>query len=79
MSGHAGFVVDKVAPGQVFSEYFGFPANFHSTDCSTFIIFIIRGWYNRPNSGRRAKWTESHPTARKTNYYLMMTCHKNVL
>jgi hypothetical protein len=24
-SGHVGFVVDKVAPGQVFSEYFGFP------------------------------------------------------
>jgi hypothetical protein len=20
---------------------------------------IIRGWYNRPNSGRRAKWTQS--------------------
>jgi hypothetical protein len=26
-SGHVGFVVDKVALGQVFSEYFGFPAN----------------------------------------------------
>jgi hypothetical protein len=26
-----GFVVDKVALGQVFSEYFGFPANLHST------------------------------------------------
>jgi hypothetical protein len=24
-SGHVGFVVDKVALGQVFSEYFGFP------------------------------------------------------
>jgi hypothetical protein len=24
-SGHAGFVVDKVALGQVFSEYFSFP------------------------------------------------------
>jgi hypothetical protein len=33
-----GFVVDKVAVGQVFSEYFGFPANSHSTDCSTIII-----------------------------------------
>jgi hypothetical protein len=21
---------------------------------------INRGWYNRPNSGRRAKWTQSH-------------------
>jgi hypothetical protein len=29
--GHMGFVVDKVAVGQVFSEYFGFPcqSSFH--------------------------------------------------
>jgi hypothetical protein len=27
-SGHAGFVVGKVALGQVFSEYFGFPCQF---------------------------------------------------
>jgi hypothetical protein len=25
---------------------------------------IIRGWYNRPISGRRIKWTQSHPTIR---------------
>jgi hypothetical protein len=25
---------------------------------------IIRGWYNRPNSGRRAKWAQSHTTPR---------------
>jgi hypothetical protein len=23
---------------------------------------INRGWYNRPNSGRRTKWTQSQPT-----------------
>jgi hypothetical protein len=34
-----GFVVDKVALGHVFSEYFGSPANFHSTDYSTLIIY----------------------------------------
>jgi hypothetical protein len=28
------FVVDKVAPGQVSSEYFGFPCQIHSTNCS---------------------------------------------
>jgi hypothetical protein len=30
-SGHVGFVVDKVALGQAFSEYFGFPcpSTFH--------------------------------------------------
>jgi hypothetical protein len=33
-----GFVVDKVAPGQVFSEYFGFLANLHSTDCFAIMI-----------------------------------------
>jgi hypothetical protein len=35
-----GFVVDKAALGQVFSEYFGFLAN-HSTDFS--IIIITQG------------------------------------
>jgi hypothetical protein len=25
---------------------------------------IIWGWYNRPNIGRRTKWTQSHPTPR---------------
>jgi hypothetical protein len=37
-----GFVVDKVALEQMFPEFFGFPANSHSTDFSTPII--IRGW-----------------------------------
>jgi hypothetical protein len=37
-----GFVVDKVASGQVFSEYFGFPCKtVHSTNFS--IITITRG------------------------------------
>jgi hypothetical protein len=25
---------------------------------------IVRGWQNRSNSGRRTKWTQSHPTPR---------------
>jgi hypothetical protein len=34
-----GFVVDKVALGQVFSKYFGFPCqSFHSTNLSTITI-----------------------------------------
>jgi hypothetical protein len=33
-----GFVVDKVALGQVFSEYFGSPANLHSANCSTITL-----------------------------------------
>jgi hypothetical protein len=39
------------------------PANFHSTDCSTFII--IRGWYSWSVGGRRTKLTQSHVTQRK--------------
>jgi hypothetical protein len=35
------FVVDKVAPGQVSSEYFGFPCQIHSTNCSKIIFIII--------------------------------------
>jgi hypothetical protein len=38
-SRHVGFVVEKVTLGQVFSEYFGFPSNPHSTDSSTLIIY----------------------------------------
>jgi hypothetical protein len=34
-----GFVVDKVALGQISSEYFEFPANSYSTDCFTRIIY----------------------------------------
>jgi hypothetical protein len=34
---------------------------------------IVRGWYNRPVSGRRTKWTQSHltpPQETKQYYYL---------
>jgi hypothetical protein len=39
MSGRVGFVVEKVALGQVFSEYFGFLYQFSFADCSTCIIY----------------------------------------
>jgi hypothetical protein len=42
-SGHVEFVVDNVALGQVFSKYFDFSANLHSTDCSTLIIIYHPG------------------------------------
>jgi hypothetical protein len=38
-----GFVAGKVTLGQVFFEYFGFPANSYSTDCSTIIIIYHLG------------------------------------
>jgi hypothetical protein len=37
------FVVDKVAPGQVSSEYFGFPCQIHSTNCSTITLMYHLG------------------------------------
>jgi hypothetical protein len=39
-----GFVVDKVALGQIFPEYFGSPANLHSTNCSTIILIYHLGF-----------------------------------
>jgi hypothetical protein len=40
--------MDKVTLGQVFSEYFGFPANPHSTNFSTITITNHLGLVNRP-------------------------------
>jgi hypothetical protein len=47
------FVVDKVALGQVFSEYFGFlcQSSFYQF-LFTITITYLRGWYNRPVSDR---------------------------
>jgi hypothetical protein len=59
-----GFVVDKAALGQVFSEYFGFPCH-HSTNFS--IIIITRGWDNRSIGGRSAEWTQLDSTTHYTN------------
>jgi hypothetical protein len=36
-----GSVVDKLALGQAFSEYFKFPANCHPNNCFTFIGYPI--------------------------------------
>jgi hypothetical protein len=37
------FVFDKLALGQVFSDFFGFPANLHSTNCSTVTLTYYQG------------------------------------
>jgi hypothetical protein len=60
-----GFVLDKEVLGQVFSEYFGSPANHHSTNSS--IIKITRGWHDRPIGGRSAEWTQLDSTPHYTN------------
>jgi hypothetical protein len=56
-SGQVGFVVDKMALGQVFSEYFGFPcqSSFHRKFS---ILTITRGRYNRTVNGRGVEWTQ---------------------
>jgi hypothetical protein len=52
--------MDNAALGQVFSEYFGFLTNHHSTNFS--IIMITRGWHNRPIGGRSVEWIQLDST-----------------
>jgi hypothetical protein len=59
-----GFVVDKAALGQFFSEHFGFLANY-STNFS--IIIITQCGHNKPISGRSAEWTQLDSTPHYTN------------
>jgi hypothetical protein len=61
-SDHVGFVVDKVAPGQVFSKSFSFPclSSFHQ--CSTITIIHHLGLVQQASSGGSTRWTQSHPT-----------------
>jgi hypothetical protein len=64
--GDVGCVVDKVALGQILSEYFGFSILKTLTAPRSYIIIItntiIQGWYNGPDTGRRIKWTQSYLT-----------------
>jgi hypothetical protein len=62
---HVGFVVDKVALRQIFSEYLVSPANHHSTNFS--IIIITWGWHNRPIGGCSAEWTQLDSTPHYSN------------
>jgi hypothetical protein len=66
-SGNVGFVVDKVALGQVSSEYSGFSCQF-SFHRLLHIQNHLSSGYNRPISGRRSKWTHPylHPKKLKT-------------
>jgi hypothetical protein len=60
-----GFVVDKVALRQVFSEYFGSPASHLSINFS--IIIITWGWHNMSIGGRSDEWTQLDSTPHYTN------------
>jgi hypothetical protein len=57
-----GFVVDKVALGQVFSVS---PANLHSTNYSTITLIYHLGLYNRPEVDAVPGDVKSHPTNNK--------------
>jgi hypothetical protein len=67
-----GFVVDKMALGQVFSEYFGFPyqSSFHQL---TITLINHLGLYNRPEVAavpgdvRPTPWGEKKTSQRYTN------------
>jgi hypothetical protein len=71
-SGHRGFVMDKVALGQVFSEYFGFP-------CQSSFHQILKTHNNHPGQVQWANWW---PTCRvdpvglhSPLFELRKTCH----
>jgi hypothetical protein len=65
-----GFVVDKVALGQVFSEYFCFPWQSSFTKFS--ILKITRGKYNRPEVADVPSGTslDSTPTTMRIKNFL---------
>jgi hypothetical protein len=63
-SGHVGFVVDKVSLGRVSSEYFGFLCQFSFHRLLHTHHLSSEAGTNTPNSGRRTKWTQSHPIPR---------------
>jgi hypothetical protein len=71
-SGHVGSVVDKVALGNVFSGYFGFPcqSSFHQ------ILHNHPHLLSGAGSGRSTKWTQSHPTENNNNNWIPgLYCH----
>jgi hypothetical protein len=51
-----GFVVEKVAPEQVSSEYFGFSCQIHSTNCSKKSSSSSSSSINHQGYVQYAKW-----------------------
>jgi hypothetical protein len=67
-----GFVVDKMALGQVFSEYS--PANLHSTNCSTITLIYHLGLYNRPEVAAVPGDVSPTPLQKKKNFQKTIIC-----
>jgi hypothetical protein len=66
-----GFVVDKVALGQVFSEYFKSPCQPSFHQILHHHNHTGAGYY-RPISGRRAEWTQLDSTPHNVNFFLIL-------
>jgi hypothetical protein len=47
--------------GGYFIRVLLFPLTILIPSIASYSSYIIRGWYNRPVSGRRTKWTQFHP------------------
>jgi hypothetical protein len=70
-----GFVVDKAAFGAGLLLVFRFPLPLMSPAAPHSSSSIIRGWYSRPNSGRRAtsSWPESPGVRSRYSHWLRAT------
>jgi hypothetical protein len=67
MFGHVGFVVDKLALGQIFSEYFSFPCQFplHQLLSSDHDLSTMAGTIG--NTGPSTNWTQYTPLRIRKN------------
>jgi hypothetical protein len=59
----------KSGTGAGFLRVFRFPLSILIPPNAPYSSSIILGWYNRPISGRRTKWTQSHLTPRNLLFY----------
>jgi hypothetical protein len=56
-----GICVGQSGTGAGIIRVLRFPLPIRIPPIATQASCIIQGWYNRPNSGRSTKWTQSHP------------------
>jgi hypothetical protein len=77
-SGHVGFVVDKVALRQVFSQYFGFPCRslFHQLLHNH--RHLSCGLAQQASSGHSTKWTQSHSTKKNKKAIILFSIAENI-
>jgi hypothetical protein len=68
-------VVDKMALGQVFSEYFGFPCQFSFHQLLHNHPHLSFGAVQYARSGRSTWWRKSHPTKKNSK----ITCHMTII